>query len=146
MAIIDITDEPIMAGQTYEDFCRDNHAAGGISMFVGRVRGGATDILELEHYPGMTEKALKEISEQATKRFQLIDIVIRHRIGAMKSGEDIVLVLAAAPHRHDAIHAVDYVMDFLKTAAPFWKRLTINGVSSWVDARESDQQAAERWG
>ena len=145
MPKIEITQDPIKAGQAYEDFCRSNHGAGGVGMFVGRVRGGKDDILELEHYPGMTEKALNKIAEDATGRFELIDVVIKHRVGPMSPGEDIVLVLAAAPHRHHAIHAVDFMMDYLKTNAPFWKRQTVDGISSWVDARTSDHQAASRW-
>jgi Molybdopterin converting factor, large subunit len=145
MSKIEVTHDPIKAGQAYEDFCRANHGAGGVGMFVGRVRGSKGDILELEHYPGMTEKSLKLIAEDATKRFELIDVVIKHRVGPMSPGEDIVLVLAAAAHRHQAIHAVDFMMDYLKTNAPFWKRQTIDGVNSWVDARTSDRDAARRW-
>lgn len=124
---------------------------GGIVTFTGTVRGAAKDgrpIAEmmLEHYPGMTEGELQRIEDKARERWPLIDAVIVHRVGALKPGENIVLVIAASAHRHAAFEAASYLMDYLKTDAPFWKKETdLEGNGGWVDARETDTAARARW-
>lgn len=121
---------------------------GGIGCFVGVVRGGgALAALELEHYPGMTERQLTAITTEAERRWALLACTVVHRIGRMAVGEGIVLVLAAAPHRQPALDATAYLIDWLKTQAPFWKREWLaDGTGHWVDAREADDAAAARWG
>ncbi|MGB3721356.1 MAG: molybdenum cofactor biosynthesis protein MoaE [Pacificimonas sp.] len=118
---------------------------GALVSFTGLVRGGAGDTLELEHYPGMTERRLVEIADVAETRWSLSSGLIVHRYGKLAAGELIVLVLAASPHRADAFAAADYMMDMLKTNAPFWKKETSPGETRWVNARASDDAAAARW-
>ena len=142
----------------YEDFDLSTEVArlraghpetGAVVAFVGTVRelgdGDAIAGLELEHYPGMTEKALEEIAGQARRRWALIDIVVVHRIGALRASDQIVLVAVATRHRGDAFAACEFVMDYLKTQAPFWKKETTDQGSRWVDARASDDAALARW-
>lgn len=120
--------------------------AGAVTTFTGVVRGDdGVDLLELEHWPGRTEQALRELAEQATRRWALIASTIVHRVGPMRPGERIVFVAAAAPHRAAALDACAYLIDRLKTRAPFWKRETRAGVARWVEARASDDAAAARW-
>ncbi|WP_314374625.1 molybdenum cofactor biosynthesis protein MoaE [Sphingomonas paucimobilis] len=120
--------------------------AGAVASFCGLVRADdGVDQLELEHYPGATEAALERIAAHAVTRWSLQAATIVHRVGPMHPGERIVFVAAAAPHRRDALDACAYLIDRLKTDAPFWKRETRAGQSSWVEARESDAAAAERW-
>lgn len=119
---------------------------GAVASFVGLVRSdGGVEQLTLEHYPGMTEAALARIAEQAQQRWALIGATIIHRVGPMRAGERIVLAAACAPHRADALAACAFLIDRLKTDAPFWKRETRSGQSRWVEARTSDAVAAERW-
>jgi molybdopterin synthase catalytic subunit len=102
--------------------------------------------MTLEHYPGMTEAELERIETEARKRFKLSASLIVHRVGTLKPGDNIVLVIACAPHRQDAIAASEFLMDYLKTRAPFWKKEALtNGEAHWVDARESDAGAAAAW-
>lgn len=121
--------------------------AGGIASFTGSVRddGGVTELV-LEHYPGMTEAALCAIAEEAFARWELLAATIVHRVGAMVPGDRIVFVATAASHRAAALEACAYLIDRLKTDAPFWKRETRGERAEWVEARESDVAAAERWG
>lgn len=120
--------------------------AGAVASFCGLVRADdGVDCLELEHYPGATEAALERIADHALTRWSLQAATIVHRVGPMRPGERIVFVAAAAPHRRDALDACAYLIDRLKTDAPFWKRETRAGQASWVEARESDATAAERW-
>ena len=116
---------------------------GAFALFVGSVRDAES--LTLEHYPGMTESALAEIVEDAKARWPLHDVLIIHRFGKMQAGEDIVLVITASAHRKAAFEACEFLMDWLKTKAPFWKLQEIAGASSWVDAKSSDDDAAARW-
>jgi molybdopterin synthase catalytic subunit len=123
---------------------------GGVALFVGKVRnhaeGEALTELVLEHYPGMTEAELERIEKEARQRFNLSASLVVHRIGAMKPGDNIVLVIACAPHRQNAFAAAEFLMDYLKTRAPFWKKEVLaNGEARWVDARESDELAAAIW-
>lgn len=123
--------------------------AGAVVAFVGTVReldgAGTVSALELEHYPGMTEAALGDIAAQARRRWPVIDIAIVHRVGLLRASEQIVLAAVAARHRGDAFAACEFVMDILKTRAPFWKKEATPGGMRWVDARASDDAAAARW-
>ena len=119
---------------------------GGIASFSGIVRADdGVELLELEHYPGMTEAMLAGLAEQATARWGLMAASIVHRVGPMLPGTPIVLVLAAAAHRAAALEACAFLIDRLKTDAPFWKRETRGGERRWVEARDGDHAAAARW-
>jgi molybdopterin synthase catalytic subunit len=124
--------------------------AGAVASFVGVVRSDAArpiQALTLEHYPAMTTRAVEKIAADAMARFSLLGCTVVHRHGRLAVGEQIVLVLAAATHRGPALDAVGFLMDWLKTAAPFWKQEHLaDGSAAWVDARESDDFAARRWG
>ncbi len=120
--------------------------AGAVATFTGLVRADdGVETLELEHYPGATEAALCAVAETAVARWRLQAATIVHRVGPMGPGERIVFVAATAPHRGAALEACAYLIDRLKTDAPFWKRETRDGAASWVEARETDAAAAERW-
>ena len=120
---------------------------GGIGCFVGVVRGDdRLAALTLEHYPGMTERAIARIADEAVRRFDLLGCTVIHRVGRLAVGEPIVLVLAAAGHRGAALDATTFLIDWLKTRAPFWKREEFaDGSQAWVEAREADAAAAARW-
>ena len=115
---------------------------GAVASFVGVVREVA---MTLEHYPGMTENSIKKIVEDARARWQVMDCSVIHRYGALQPGDQIVLVAVASAHRGDAFAACEFIMDYLKTQAPFWKKEHRPGGAQWVEARASDDQAAERW-
>lgn len=119
--------------------------AGAVASFVGLVRGQEIRAMTLEHYPGMTEKALAGIVEEAHRRWQLLAVRVIHRIGRLLPGERIVFVAVSSSHRHDAFAACQFIMDYLKTQAPFWKREETDAGDRWVDARESDDAALARW-
>jgi molybdopterin synthase catalytic subunit len=124
--------------------------AGAVASFTGLVRvdagvAGDVDVLELEHYPGATEAALTVLAEEATARWQLGAAVIVHRVGPMRPGERIVFVATAAPHRAAALDACAYLIDRLKTDAPFWKREIRGHTAAWVEPRDADDAAADRW-
>lgn len=119
---------------------------GAVASFVGLVRGGdGLTALTLEHYPGMTEREIGRIAEEAAKRWHPSGITIIHRVGRLSVGERIVLVAVAAAHRGDAFAACEFLMDYLKTRAPFWKQEERGGAVIWVEAKLSDDAAAERW-
>lgn len=122
---------------------------GAVVTFTGKVRGrnlgDEVSTLTLEHYPGMTEKALAEIVAEARRRFSPRRVTVIHRVGALATGEQIVLVGVSGAHRGTAFAAAEFIMDYLKTRAPFWKRETTAQGSRWVDARDSDRKAADRW-
>ena len=122
-------------------------AFGAVATFVGLVRGAADGVQEmtLEHYPGMTEKALAEIADEACQRWHLMAVSVVHRVGALLPGEQIVYVGVAAAHRGEAFAACEFVMDYLKTRAPFWKKEQTAQGGHWVDARDTDDEAAARW-
>ncbi|GGO96644.1 molybdenum cofactor biosynthesis protein MoaE [Stakelama pacifica] len=120
--------------------------AGGIATFTGLVRAdGGVSTLELEHYPGMTERVLRDLADEATRRWDLSAAIILHRVGPMTVGERIVFVGTAAAHRGEAIAAMHFLIDRLKTDAPFWKREHRAGGESWIEARAADDDAADRW-
>ena len=122
---------------------------GATAIFVGTVRdlseGADVSTLTLEHYPGMTEKALADIEAEARARWPISDALIVHRIGTMQPGDDIVLVITCAAHREVAFQACEFLMDWLKSKAPFWKLETGSAQDRWVDSRVSDDVAARRW-
>jgi len=125
---------------------------GGVGCFVGTVRADARGKgskvigMTLEHYPGMTERAITDIADQAAEKWPLLGCTVIHRVGALRPGENIVLVLAASSHRQAALDATAFLIDWLKTKAPFWKREDFaDGDGAWVDAREEDNAAASRW-
>lgn len=124
-------------------------AIGGIASFVGYVRGGTgpdqVSAMTLEHYPGMTEKMLGDIETEAQKRWPLAATLIIHRIGRLEPGDRIVLVACASAHRQAAFDACNFLMDWLKTKAPFWKQEQTAAGSHWVAARTGDETAAARW-
>lgn len=119
---------------------------GALACFTGRVRGGDGLIsMTLEHYPAMTEKALSGIVARARERWPLLAVRVIHRIGRLLPGERIVFVGVASSHRGAAFEACEFIMDFLKTRAPFWKKEELPEGARWVDARDSDDSAAARW-
>lgn len=125
-------------------------AAGAVVTFTGYVRDfsqdEATEILFLEHYPGMCERELEQIGQQAMERWQVADFVIAHRVGALPRNDQIVFVAAASAHRGDAFRACEYMIDALKTRAPFWKRETLSsGRSFWVEQRKTDTDRTQSW-
>ncbi len=124
-------------------------SSGAVVTFVGKVRdmnlGDNVIGLSLEHYPGMTEKALAEICDEAEKRWPVEKIRVIHRVGDMDIGDQIVFVGVSSAHRGAAFEACEFVMDYLKTKAPFWKKERTTDSTRWVDSRDSDTKAAERW-
>jgi molybdopterin synthase catalytic subunit len=132
-----------------EELKRGRRDIGGIVLFVGTVRemSGGRDVsaMTLEHYPGMTEKALAEIEAQAHSRWPLISTLIIHRHGRLEPGDDIVLVIATSAHREAAFDACHFLIDWLKTKAPFWKLEAGGQGETWVEARDSDEESAQRW-
>lgn len=127
----------------------NDKTVGALVSFVGLVRdineGQSIQAMTLEHYPGMTEKALHEIVQAAQQRWPLQGVTIIHRIGDLLPSDQIVLVITASRHRHAAFESADFLMDFLKSKAPFWKKENTPEGSRWVDARESDEIALARW-
>ena len=128
---------------------RADPGIGAIASFIGLVRdlneGDAVAGMTLEHYPGMTEKALAGIVVEAKGRWDIIDALVIHRVGELKPLDQIVLVVVTGAHRGEAFAACEFIMDYLKTQAPFWKKEQIAQGARWVEARASDDQAAERW-
>ncbi|MBS1184947.1 MAG: molybdenum cofactor biosynthesis protein [Proteobacteria bacterium] len=122
---------------------------GAIASFVGLARdmneGSGVAAMTLEHYPGMTEKALGRLVEEAKSRWALLDVTVIHRIGRLLPGDPIVLVAVASSHRGEAFAACEFIMDYLKTRAPFWKKEETSAGERWVEARASDDAAAARW-
>lgn len=120
--------------------------AGAVATFTGIVRpdGGLTG-MEIEHYPGMTEAAIAGIVDQAVARWSLADALVIHRYGTLRPGESIMMVATAALHRGDAFTAAEYLMDYLKSRAPFWKKESRDGGATWVAAKASDEDALARW-
>ena len=141
--------EDFDAGAEMAAMRRGNPKIGAIASFVGVVRdlNEGADVAEmtLEHYPGMTEKALGEILAEAKARWDIYDALIVHRVGTLKPTDQIVLVVVASGHRGDAFQACEFLMDYLKTRAPFWKKERTPEGGRWVDARKADDAAADRW-
>jgi molybdopterin synthase catalytic subunit len=149
-----VPDVRIQAGDfdLSEEVARITHGrpdVGAVVTFTGLCRdeGGQLSALELEHYPGMAEAEIRRIADKAAKRWPVTAIVAIHRVGKIAPGGNIVLVLAASPHREAAFNVASFLMDFLKTSAPFWKRehLADGSVGAWVSAKDADDRARERW-
>lgn len=139
--------EPFDAGALLNSFTASVAGAGAVVSFTGLVRdnAGLISAMEIEHYPGMTEKAIAEMIAQARARWALVDALVIHRFGRLKGGEPIMMVAVASKHRADAFQAAEFLMDYLKSRAPFWKKeLTADG-AAWVSARDEDDAALERW-
>ena len=144
-----VQSEDFDAGAEIARMRRGNPKIGAIAAFVGVVRdvneGASVAGMTLEHYPGMTERSIEAIVTEARARWQVLDAVVIHRIGTLAPTDQIVLVVVAAPHRGDAFAACEFLMDYLKTRAPFWKKERTPDGSRWVEARMSDDEAAARW-
>jgi molybdopterin synthase catalytic subunit len=147
--MIRVQQEAFDAAAELEEFRKAQRGAGAIVMFVGTVReiteGGILTAMTLEHYPGMTEKALEEIEAEAHRRWPLLSSLIIHRYGRLLPGADIVMTLTQSAHRQAAFEACSFLVDYLKTKAPFWKLEEMQGEARWVEARDSDDAAAARW-
>jgi molybdopterin synthase catalytic subunit len=150
MARIKVQAEDFDIGAEFAALSAGRTDIGGIGCFVGTVRNNALDqrvaAMTLEHYPAMTERAIARITEEAERRWQLLGCTVIHRVGRLVAGDNIVLVLAAASHRQAALDATAFLIDWLKTKAPFWKKEEFaDGGGAWVEAREADDAAAARW-
>lgn len=141
--------EDFDAGVEIRRMTAGNAKIGAVATFIGLMRdaneGQPVRAMTLEHYPGMTEQALAEIVAEAKTRWKVIDVLVVHRVGELKPGDQIVLVVVASAHRGDAFAACEFLMDYLKTRAPLWKKESGEKGERWVEARESDDRAAERW-
>jgi len=147
--VVRVQSEDFDIGVETAALTRGNAKIGAVASFIGLVRdmndGADVDEMTLEHYPGMTEKSLEAIVAEARGRWEIIDALVIHRYGALKPGDNIVLVIVAGSHRKEAFAACEFIMDYLKTQAPFWKKENTSEGERWVDARESDDSAATRW-
>ncbi|MFC6688836.1 molybdenum cofactor biosynthesis protein MoaE [Jhaorihella thermophila] len=143
-----VQQEPFDFGAEAEAFARGQTGMGAVVTFTGVVRDldtGGLEAMEIEHYPGMTQKAIAGVAEKARDRWSLGDVLVIHRYGRLAPGERIMMVATAAPHRKDAFEAAEYLMDYLKSRAPFWKKeITAEG-ADWVAAKDEDEAALDRW-
>ncbi len=144
---IRVQSEAFDPGAETNAFTARAEGAGAVVTFSGIVRGEAGRLagMTIEHYPGMTEKALTSHAEEAVRRFALTDTLIIHRYGDLAPGEVIMMVATAAPHRKDAFDAAEFLMDYLKSRAPFWKKETGADGGTWVAAKDEDEAALRRW-
>jgi molybdopterin synthase catalytic subunit len=138
---------PFDLGTEANGFAAGLQGAGAVVTFTGLVRdnGGALSAMEIEHYPGMTERAIGQIMDQARDRWALTDALVIHRFGRLQAREPIMMVATAAAHRADAFAAAEFLMDYLKSRAPFWKKEIGADGTSWVAARDEDEEALKRW-
>ena len=145
---IRLTDQPFDPGAMLTDFTRGRTETGAVATFTGiaRAEKGATAVLELEAYPGFTEAEIRRIAEQARSRFGLDDFAILHRVGKIAPGEPIVFVATAAGHRRAAFEACDFLMDYLKSKAPFWKKEHGPDGERWIEPTAQDHADRARWG
>ncbi|MGO9785931.1 MAG: molybdenum cofactor biosynthesis protein MoaE [Stellaceae bacterium] len=145
--MIRVQREDFDAGREIEALTRGKTSIGGVVSFIGTVRGGGDGVrsMTLDHYPGMTEQELAAIEAEANRRWKLEASLIVHRYGKLLPGERIVLVVTASSHRADAFAANEFLVDWLKTKAPFWKLEETAQGERWVEAQASDDQAAKRW-
>ena len=131
-----------------KNFSETLNNIGALVTFTGIVRGQKSKTLDymlIEHYPGMTETQIKLIVEDAFKRWEICDVLVIHRYGKLEPGEPIMMVATAAEHRREAFEAAEYLMDYLKSRAPFWKKEVLNGEESWVEATSEDEASLNRW-
>lgn len=146
---VSVQEEGFEFGARAEAFAQNNTTMGAIVTFTGIVRDadqGGLVAMEIEHYPGMTLKALTEITETAMDRWSLGDALVIHRYGRLAPGEQIMMVATASRHRKDAFEAAEYLMDYLKSRAPFWKKEILDsGTTDWVAAKDTDEDALDRW-
>lgn len=144
-----VQSEDFDAGAEIACLRRGNPKVGAVASFIGVVRdlndGETVAGMTLEHYPGMTERSIERIIEEARKRWNILDALVVHRVGALAPCDQIVLVVVTSGHRAEAFAACEFLMDYLKTRAPFWKKERLPNGARWVDARASDDQAAARW-
>ncbi|WP_299598083.1 molybdenum cofactor biosynthesis protein MoaE [uncultured Tateyamaria sp.] len=142
-----VQDTPFDFGAEAAGFAEGRAVSGAVVTFTGIVRDvdGGLQAMEIEHYPGMTEAALTEIADQAVTRWSLEDALVIHRHGRLDVGEMIMMVATAARHRKDAFEAAEFLMDYLKSRAPFWKREITKDGAEWVAARDEDEDALTRW-
>src|SRR5450631_1480563 len=149
MPAVRIQEADFDTGKELEALTRGRRDVGAVASFVGIVRdandGARVGGMTLEHYPGMTEKALESICAEASSRWDLTDTLVIHRVGPLRPGDRIVLVGVASAHRGHAFAACEFIIDYLKTRAPFWKREDTPEGPRWVEARPSDDTAAEKW-
>jgi len=147
--MIRVQQEDFDIGAEIAALTKDRTDIGGVASFIGLVRdvagGESVGAMTLEHYPGMTQKKLEEIDAEANRRWQLSASLIVHRYGRLEPGDRIVLVITASPHRQAALEACAFLIDWLKTKAPFWKMEETAAGAQWVEARDSDDKAADRW-
>jgi molybdopterin synthase catalytic subunit len=147
--MVKVQHEDFDAGAEIARLRRSDPAIGAVAAFIGQVRdindGSSVGTLTLEHYPGMTEKAIAGIVDKAHKRWNFHDALVIHRIGALEPLDQIVLVAVAGSHRGECFAACEFIMDYLKTEAPFWKKEQTPQGERWVDARISDDAARQRW-
>ena len=148
-ATVRLQREPFDAASEAEKLRRGRSDIGAVVMFTGICRGdeaGATLLaMTLEHYPGMTEREIARHVEKAQRRWPILAATVIHRIGTLRAGDNILLVAVSASHRQPAFEAAEFLMDYLKTQAPFWKKEHRSGGATWVEARTSDDKAADRW-
>ena len=145
---IRVQDTVFDLGVEAQAFADRTSASGAVVTFTGIVRNnaeGTLDYMDIEHYPGMTEAALRQIAEEAHAKWSLEDALIIHRVGKMRAGEMIMMVATASRHRKDAFEAAEFLMDFLKPRAPFWKKEVSREGADWVAARDEDETALARW-
>src|SRR6056297_154384 len=145
---IRVQEEAFDLGHEARDFAARQSGMGALVTFTGIVRdleGGDLEVMEIEHYPGMTENAIKTIAEEAVSRWNIGDILVIHRYGKLSPDEMIMMVATSAPHRADAFQAAEFLMDFLKSRAPFWKKEVTGDGEGWVAAKDADEDALDRW-
>ena len=142
-----VQSEPFDAGAELNAFSIGAKGAGAVVSFTGIVRdiAGGLDVMEIEHYPGMTEKAISGIVAQAQQRWDLADVLVIHRFGALHANDQIMMVATASRHRVAAFEAAEFLMDYLKSRAPFWKKEHTKDGADWVDATDADEKALDRW-
>lgn len=144
-----VQEAPFDFGAEAQAFSDAANGAGAVVTFTGVVReadAGAMAVMEIEHYPGMTEKALEKIASEAVARWSLTDALVIHRHGRLVPGDQIMMVATAARHRVAAFEAAEYLMDYLKSRAPFWKKEILgDGAAAWVEAKDADEDALNRW-
>ncbi|MDX1341503.1 MAG: molybdopterin synthase catalytic subunit MoaE [Reinekea sp.] len=149
MIHISVQTEDFNVQDEYDAVCQQNSDDGAVVFFVGRVRdlnqGDAVFSMTLEHYPGMTESALADIISEAQQRWPLNRVRVVHRVGPLQPSDQIVFVATSSPHREAAFAGAEFIMDYLKTRAPFWKKESTDKGERWVDAKDSDAEKADTW-
>ncbi len=147
MPTVRVQAEDFDLGAELADFAKGRTDVGAQVSFTGVVRDvtGGLDRMEIEHYPGMTHKAISAMVDKAIERWNLVDCLVIHRHGPLRPGEQIMMVATAAPHRVAAFEAAEYLMDYLKSRAPFWKKEVGTDGSAWVEAKAEDEDALSRW-